>query len=293
MLSQEQVKKFEQDGFLVLENFLTDDQCDEMRKECDRLIESNKFLEELEKISVFRADETETKTSDMYFLSSTDKIRPFLEHRAKEVLKEKNANEKPKAIFNKIGHALHALNPVFKNITFDDKVKQIFHSLSFNKPIVCQSMYIFKQPFIGGEVKPHQDGSYLYTDPLKVAGVWIALEDSNLQNGCLQFVPGSQKSPLLTRMIRNPNKEEFEKGKYLIYTNGVGDFKYEDSDYVAAEVKRGDAIVIDGLVVHRSSANLSAKSRHIYAFHVYESDRTVFSPENWMEPSSISFLPLY
>ena len=87
--------------------------------------------------------------------------------------------------------------------------------------------------------------------------------------------------PLLTRMIRNPNKEEFEKGKYLIYTNGVGDFKYEDSDYVAAEVKRGDAIVIDGLVVHRSSANLSAKSRHIYAFHVYESDRTVFSPENW------------
>lgn len=91
------------------------------------------------------------KTSDMYFLSSTDKIRPFLEHRAKEVLKEKNANEKPKAIFNKIGHALHALNPVFKTITFDDKVKQIFHSLSFNKPIVCQSMYIFKQPFIGGE----------------------------------------------------------------------------------------------------------------------------------------------
>ena len=124
----------------------------------------------------------------MYFLTSTDKIRPFLEHKASE----KNG----KKIFNKIGHALHALNPVFKEITFDDKVKQIFHSLNFKKPIVCQSMYIFKQPYIGGEVKPHQDGSYLHTDPLKVAGVWIALEDSNLENGCLQFVPGSQKGTI-------------------------------------------------------------------------------------------------
>ena len=85
----------------------------------------------------------------MYFLTSTDKIRPFLEQRAKEVLDKDG--EKSRKIFNKIGHALHALNPVFKEVTFDEKVKQIFHSLNFNKPVVCQSMYIFKQPYIGGE----------------------------------------------------------------------------------------------------------------------------------------------
>jgi ectoine hydroxylase-related dioxygenase (phytanoyl-CoA dioxygenase family) len=82
-------------------------------------------------------------------------------------------------------------------------------------------------------------------------------------------------------MIRNPNREEFDNGKYLIYTNGLGEFKYDEKDYVAAEVKRGDAIVIDGLVVHRSSANLSPKSRHIYTFHVYESDGATFSKDNW------------
>ena len=43
------------------------------------------------------------------------------------------------------------------------------------------------------QVKPHQDGSYFHTDPLKVAGVWIALEDCTIENGCLHFVPGSQK----------------------------------------------------------------------------------------------------
>jgi phytanoyl-CoA hydroxylase len=71
-----------------------------------------------------------------------------LESKAKEIVKD---GEKSKQIFNKIGHALHALNPVFKEISFDANVKDVFKSLNYKKPIVCQSMYIFKQPFIGGE----------------------------------------------------------------------------------------------------------------------------------------------
>ena len=43
----------------------------------------------------------------------------------------------------------------------------------------------------------------------------------------------------------------------------------------------GSAILIDGLVVHQSEANLSSKSRHIYTFHVYDSHGTVFSENNW------------
>jgi phytanoyl-CoA hydroxylase len=73
------------------------------------------------------------------------------------------------------------------------KSKGIFKSVGFVKPIVCQSMYIFKQPFIGDKVGTHQDASYLYTEPLKVIGIWIALEDCTLENGCLHFIPGSHK----------------------------------------------------------------------------------------------------
>jgi len=143
------------------------------------------------------------KVSDMYFLTSTDKIRPFLEKRANEII-EKAKNESngeqvvsKKNIFNKIGHALHALNPEFKKVTFGSNVKDVFKSLGYEKPVVCQSMYIFKQPYIGGEVQPHQDGSYLHVQPLKIAGVWIALEDCTLENGCLSFIPGSHKGNIL------------------------------------------------------------------------------------------------
>jgi phytanoyl-CoA hydroxylase len=71
-----------------------------------------------------------------------------LEKRASEVLQAENKSTK---IFNKIGHALHALNPVFKENTFTENTRQAFVALDFKKPIICQSMYIFKQPFIGGE----------------------------------------------------------------------------------------------------------------------------------------------
>jgi len=42
-------------------------------------------------------------------------------------------------------------------------------------------------------VVPHQDGSFLYTEPLKVMGLWLALEDATVDNGCLSFIPGSHK----------------------------------------------------------------------------------------------------
>mgnify|MGYP005993194937 CR=1 FL=1 len=50
--------------------------------------------------------------------------------------------------------------------------------------------YIFKQPNIGGEVTPHQDGTFLYTEPQSVLGFWWPLDACSLSNGCLWAVPG-------------------------------------------------------------------------------------------------------
>lgn len=41
---------------------------------------------------------------------------------------------------------------------------------------------------------PHQDNSFVYTDPQSCTGLWIALEDSTTVNGCLWAIPGSHKS---------------------------------------------------------------------------------------------------
>ena len=287
MLSKAQLEKFDTDGFLVIKNFLSINECAKLMKECANIIQSNNFVEEARKQAVA------INTDNTYFLTSNDKIRPFLEKKAIELIEESKNDEIGDKIFNKIGHALHALNPVFKEITFGENIKSLFHSLGYIKPIICQSMYIFKQPFIGDEVKAHQDGSYLYVEPLKLTGVWIALEDGTLDNGCLSFIPGSHKTKdLLVRFVRNPNKKDFDKGNFLMYTNEQP--KHDPKDFIAVPVKAGDAIIIHGLVVHQSEKNLSAKSRHVYTFHVYDSfDNAIWSKENWIEETKTAFLPLY
>ena len=64
-------------------------------------------------------------------------------------------------------------------------------------------MVICKQPEIGGRVPPHQDSTFLYTDPPSAVGFWIALEDATVENGCLSFLKGShRKAPVRKRFVR-------------------------------------------------------------------------------------------
>ena len=61
-----------------------------------------------------------------------------------------------------------------------------------------------QQPNIGGEVVPHQDSTFLYTDPPSVTGLWFALEDATVANGCLFTLPGSHKPGVHRRMVTQP-----------------------------------------------------------------------------------------
>ena len=90
-----------------------------------------------------------------------------------------------------IGHSLHWHDQIFKNVTFSEKAKKVARDLQFIDPVVVQGMYIFKQPRIGTQVTPHQDGTFLYNDPLKLVGFWFPVDDATLENGCLWYIPGT------------------------------------------------------------------------------------------------------
>ena len=128
------------------------------------------------------------QANDNYFLESGDKVRFFFESNAFD--SDGNLQFPKEDCLNKIGHSLHWHDPAFKKATFSENAKNVAKDLGFLDPAVVQGMYIFKQPRIGTEVTPHQDGTFLNNDPLKLVGFWFPIDDATLENGCLWYIPG-------------------------------------------------------------------------------------------------------
>src|SRR5690242_6565807 len=205
MISNQQLAAYKRDGYLVLERFADEAECEQLRARAEQLVHE---FDPAEVVSIF-STHAQNRLTDEYFLTSGDKIRFFFEENAFHPDgKLKYAKEKS---INKIGHALHDLDPAFNRFSRSAKLKTLAAAIGFQNSYLLQSMYIFKQPNIGGEVTCHQDSTFLYTEPIDIAGLWFALEDATVDNGCLWALPGGHQSGLKSRWRRSQNDQmEFE-----------------------------------------------------------------------------------
>jgi len=298
MLSGEQLAQYDRDGFLVIENFFDKSLCDKLSKEVDKIHENVVITQDLDKVSTypFFSNTENVKPEELdYFLNSGNKIRLFMNNKYMPDRGSIKLSDKAKLVrknANKIGHALHAFNPVFKEATFSQKVKDICKSLDHKKPVVCQSMYVLKQAFSEPNAPGHQDSTYLQVEPNTLIGFWVAIEDSTPENGCLKFIPGSHKDGLKRKYNRNHDENQMMSGgKALYYTSEAP--KYDQNRFVDVPIKAGSAILINGLVVHKSTSTRSPSSRDVYAFHVFDDAKSAYSSNNWMDYTPETFLPLY
>lgn len=263
-LSSDQFDSFNSQGYLVIESFANPEDIESMMKRMDKLLDDFDYTN----VSVF-STKNQRKVTDDYFYQSAENISFFFEEKA---FGDDGSLKQPKQLsINKVGHALHELDPVFKGFSSSEKCSGLLSSLGYKKPVIIQSMYIFKQPGIGGEVVPHQDNSFLYTEPTTCTGMWLALEDATLLNGCLWAIPGSHKNGLVRRFLRGENGVYFDQPSP----------SYDQKDFVPIEVKAGSLVLIHGDLIHQSFENQSSKSRHAYSWHVVDTDGCKWAPENW------------
>ncbi len=270
-LTPEQLTQYDRDGFLVLESFAEAATCDRLRARAEEMVRA---FDPDGIVSIFSTQE-QSHLRDDYFLGSGDKIRFFFEEDA--FGPDRKLKQSKERSINKIGHALHELDPAFAEFSKTPAIKQLVADLKIEKPLLVQSMYIFKQPNIGGEVTCHQDSAFLYTEPNNIAGLWFALEDATLENGCLWAIPGGHKAGLKSRWRRGPEGSMgFEVFNQL---------PFPEDRLVPLEVSQGTLIVLDGLLPHKSLANRSLKSRHAYTLHAIGGDSN-YPEDNWLQRSS-------
>ena len=270
MTSNQQLADYNDQGYLIFEGFVDDAECDQLRARATELVQQ---FDPAEVVSIFSTHE-QNRLTDEYFLTSGDKIRLFFEENAFNpdgTLKY----EKEKSI-NKIGHALHDLDPVFNRFSRAPKLRALAAAIGHENSYLLQSMYIFKQPNIGGEVTCHQDSTFLYTDPIDIAGLWFALEDATIENGCLWALPGGHRYGLKSRWRRSENGAmEFE-----VFDN----HPWPTDGLIPLEVPKGSLILLHGLLPHCSFENKSARSRHAYTLHLLGANAN-YPTDNWLRRS--------
>jgi len=270
MLTQQQVASYAEQGYLVVENMIDGAELELLRGSALETIDE---FNALQQGSVFSAREGEEMRAE-YFFESAEKVCCFLEIDA--VGPDGNLTRPKHECINKIGHALHDLLPAFTRFCRNPAFARLFDKLGCHEPELWQTMYILKPPRVGGEVRWHQDASYLITQPASVIGIWVAIDDATRDNGCLWVQPGGHRTPL---------REVFETGvsPERARLRQLDDLPWPTLDASESlEVGAGSVVIFHDHLPHYSSHNHSDKPRHAFSMHA-KAAAARWSERNWLQ----------
>lgn len=153
-------------------------------------------------------------------------------------------------------HALGAwrVSEAFHDLIFLPKLAACFRQLLGGTPRFWHDQVFVKPANDGAVVAWHQDYSYwTRTVPNAHVTCWIGLDDSTVENGCVHYIPGSHRWPLLPRGGLSDDMESiFEH---------LTDEQKAAFEPVAIELKAGQASFHHSMTVHGSHENRSPRPR--------------------------------
>jgi phytanoyl-CoA hydroxylase len=270
-LSADQQARYQRDGFLVLPGFVSAEACLALRERALEL--AREHVPPPEQATVFTADGDARHAAERYFLTSGEAIRCFFEKDAFDAAGRLRGEAH--LSLNKLGHAMHDLDPVFDAFSRTPALATVARDAGLAKPRLLQSMYIFKQPRIGGEVVCHTDHTYLWTDPPSATGFWFAIDDATTENGCMWALPGGHRLPARSRSRLNAARSATELEVFDAEP-------YPREGLVPLEAPRGTLVLLHGLLPHLSGPNRSERPRHAYTVHAIDAGAH-YREDNWLQ----------
>jgi phytanoyl-CoA hydroxylase len=145
--------------------------------------------------------------------------------------------------------------PLFQEIlSKDSPISRIAGELLGDEPLLFQDMALIKPPKIGATKPWHQDSAYFSVAPLDaVCGVWIAVDEATVRNGCMHMLRGQHhQGPLL-----HEHKRDCE----------INVRNLDLSTLVPVPLKPGSALFFSGMIPHETPPNRSEHRRRALQFH--------------------------
>lgn len=226
-LSEEQVDFFKANGYLSGVKMLDQNQVERLRKEMEEIADPKHPAHQL--FYEFHSNESTDPGTILFHALGAWRITP-------------------------------GLHDVLWNPRFVMAASQLLGDASVR---FWHDQIFWKPPRQGGGVAWHQDYSY-WTRTIPVAHLtcWCGLDDATMENGCLQYIPGSQKWGLLPKPVIAGDMERIKD-----HLTDEQKSRFEEPQY--AIMKAGEATFHHSLTLHGSGANASSMPRRAFVINVF------------------------
>jgi ectoine hydroxylase-related dioxygenase (phytanoyl-CoA dioxygenase family) len=245
MLTADQLRQWDEDGFFVLEGFLDEAACRRMSAET---------------IAEIRADPPAAHPGEPAYETRN---RLYIQPEAKPTEGATAPEELVAKVFNPHLHgAAHAF-------AVSERAAGIVAELLGGDVDVFQSMFILKNRGAWGQPW-HQDSFYFDFDPHPQVGLWLALTEATPENGCLSVLPGSHKGPIM------PHAPDARPGANQGYREVLG---LAEDRAVEVRMRPGDLLVFHSFLLHKSVDHAGGRVREAMVYHYARAGTVNRSPE--------------
>ena len=148
---------------------------------------------------------------------------------------------------------VHLISPVFDKVSHNEKILNAVESIIGKNILICGTTLFIKNPSEKGFVSFHQDARYIGLEPYNWVTAWIAVTDTNKENGCMRMWSGSHKDGL------KDHNQKFDENNLLTRGQTIENVKIEKTNPVI--LKAGQMSLHHPKVVHGSGLNKSRDRR--------------------------------
>ena len=222
MITNETVRRYRDEGYFTVKGLFSTDEVEGVRQEITKIIENHPSVEK----GLVQLEPTVTEGKD--------------------------APESTELGVRKLAK-IAVRNDFFRNLAFHRGMVEIATRLLGPDIYLFQSMSLLKPPQIGGAKMWHQDNGYFRQTPSDVFGVWVACDDTTVENGCMHVIPKS-------------------------HAGGTKEHGMVNNDYVLLNppstenaepipLRAGDALVFHAEIYHHTPPNKTDKRRRAIQYH--------------------------